>query len=213
MFSTFAASASRRVVSNWTKQKVSSVRQFSSQQFFIVNSVGLDRSGIVSDMTGVMDKAGCNIGESRAVKLGNHFSVMMLVSAPKEETTSSLTEQLKVIDGLTITTFETSDPKAIEVNPQTGWSGQFKLSGADNPGIVYKVTSVLSKNRLSIESLLTTSEDAPFGGTKLFKMEGVATVSKPLPKSFNIVSVQEELSALGDNLNCDIELSPSDDIS
>ena len=75
-------------------------------------------------MTGVMDKAGCNIGESRAVKLGNHFSVMMLVSAPKEETTSSLTEQLKVIDGLTITTFETSDPKAIEVNPQTGceWS-------------------------------------------------------------------------------------------
>lgn len=47
-------------------------------------------------------------------------------------------------------------------------AGQFKLSGADNPGIVHKLTTVLARNSLTIGSMKTSHEEAPFGGTELF---------------------------------------------
>ena len=47
-------------------------------------------------------------------------------------------------------------------------AGKFKLSGADNPGIVHKLTSVLARNSLTIGSMKTSNEEAPFGGTELF---------------------------------------------
>ena len=50
-------------------------------------------------------------------------------------------------------------------------SGQFKLSGADNPGLVHKLTSVLARNSLTIGNMRTSSEDAAFGGSTLFTSE------------------------------------------
>ena len=47
-------------------------------------------------------------------------------------------------------------------------TGHFKLSGADNPGIVHKLTSVLVRNSLTIGNMKTSHEEAPFGGTELF---------------------------------------------
>lgn len=47
-------------------------------------------------------------------------------------------------------------------------AGHFKLSGADNPGIVHKFTSVLARNNLTIGNMKTSQEEAPFGGTELF---------------------------------------------
>lgn len=47
-------------------------------------------------------------------------------------------------------------------------AGNFRLSGADNPGIVHKLTSVLARNSLTIKSMKTIREEAPFGGTELF---------------------------------------------
>ena len=47
-------------------------------------------------------------------------------------------------------------------------AGHFKLSGADNPGIVHKLSSVLARNSLTIANLKTSHEPAPHGGTELF---------------------------------------------
>ena len=47
-------------------------------------------------------------------------------------------------------------------------AGKFKLSGADNPGIMHKFTSVLARNNLTIGKMTTSHEEAPFGGTELF---------------------------------------------
>ena len=92
-------------------------------------------------------------------------------------------------------------------------SAQFTLEGADHPGIVHRVTAILSKNGVSIHKMETSDEIAPHGGTTLFKMRGIATVAEPLPASFNPSKIEDELSALGDQMNCDIaleEMSPDD---
>ena len=60
----------------------------------IINAVGTDRLGIVSDMTKYVTDVGGNVGESQAAKLGNYFSLMMLVQIPQDKT-ESLLDQLK----------------------------------------------------------------------------------------------------------------------
>jgi hypothetical protein len=83
-------------------------------------------------------------------------------------------------------------------------TGRFSLKGADNPGIIHKVTSILAKNGLSIDRLETSDEIAPHGGTLLFKMKGIAHAYEPLASGFDPNKIKKELAFLGDELNCDI---------
>jgi len=75
------------------------------------------------------------------------------------------------------------------------------------------MTSALAKHGLSIEKMATDQEIAPHGGTVLFRMRGVASAWEPLPKSFDIVQIREELRALGDSLNCEVTLEDAVDDS
>jgi glycine cleavage system regulatory protein len=85
-------------------------------------------------------------------------------------------------------------------------SGYFNLEGADNPGIVHKMTTALAKHGLSIDKMETDQEIAPYGGSMLFKMRGVATASAPLSSGFDISKIKRELKDLGDSVNCDVSL-------
>jgi glycine cleavage system transcriptional repressor len=75
----------------------------------IINAVGLDRLGIVSDITGMVIDVGGNVGESQAAKLGSHFSLMMLVQVP-EYSRPALEEQLKSMPGMNATVFAADSP-------------------------------------------------------------------------------------------------------
>jgi len=90
-----------------------------SDQFLIINSIGLDRTGITSELSKCVNDAGGNVSESRAVRLGSHFSLMMLVSVPTEgcETLKSTLENL---EGMTTTTFESTNPNEVDVTPKFG---------------------------------------------------------------------------------------------
>ena len=85
-------------------------------------------------------------------------------------------------------------------------SGKFTLEGADHPGIVHRVTTILSRNGLSIDKMETSDEIAPYGGTTLFRMRGIANAQEPLAAGFNPSKVKEQLRQLGDDMNCDIEM-------
>jgi glycine cleavage system transcriptional repressor len=90
-------------------------------------------------------------------------------------------------------------------------SGRFTLEGADNPGIVHKVTSILSKNGLNIDKMETSDEIAPHGGTTLFKMRGTAHAYEPVAHGFDPAKIKAELTSLGDDLNCDIAMEDIDE--
>jgi glycine cleavage system transcriptional repressor len=90
-------------------------------------------------------------------------------------------------------------------------SARFSVSGADNPGIVHKVTSLLAKHGLSIEKVRTSQECAPHGGTTLFLMEGTANALEPLAKEFSADKIIAELEELGNFLNCDVSVVDAHD--
>jgi glycine cleavage system transcriptional repressor len=87
------------------------------------------------------------------------------------------------------------------------------LEGADNPGIVHRITSKLAESGLNIDKMETTQEIAPYGGSVLFKMRGTAIALAPLPKAFDISKIKAELEELGDSMNCEVSMEDTADES
>lgn len=177
----------------------------STNAHLIVNAVGKDRLGIVSEISKHVTDIGGNVGESQATKLGKHFSMMMIVDVPQDQR-AALEDLLQNLEGMNTTVFETEADTARESTPQIGYAGRFELEGANYPGIVHQVTSFLAQNGLSVDRLETSDEIAPHGGTTLFKMKGVATAYQPLAAGFNVEEVKEKMTKLGDDLNCDLSM-------
>ncbi|KAL3908643.1 MAG: hypothetical protein SGARI_002969 [Bacillariaceae sp.] len=159
-------------------------------------------------MTKEVIDVGGNVGESQAAKLGKHFSLMMLVEVPQDQV-DALQQKLSAMTDLTATACLTdggNDSASVAAHPAIGYRGQLTLQGADNPGIVYQVTKILSSNGLNIDKMETSDELAAGGSTVLFKMKGIAHAYEPLASGFDVGKIKEELTELGDSLNCDIEM-------
>ena len=176
-----------------------------SKAHLIVNAVGKDRLGIVSEISKHVTDIGGNVGESQATKLGKHFSMMMIIDIPADQK-ETLEQQLQTMQGMNTTVFETEADSASDYTPQIAYSGYFELEGANYPGIVHKVTTFLAQNGLSVDRLETSDEIAPHGGTLLFKMKGVATALEPLAAGFDVEQIKSNLVRLGDDLNCDLSM-------
>lgn len=178
----------------------------------IINAVGLDRLGIVADVTGIVIAHGGNVGDSQAAKLGQHFSLMMHVTLPSAQL-DDLQTSLKSMSDMNASVFvdTSSEGRNSVVTPQIGYQGMFSLEGADNPGIVHVMTTALAKHGLNIDKLETDQEIAPHGGTMLFRMKGKAVAYQPLAASFDASQIQQDLQELGASLNCDVELEELDD--
>lgn len=155
-----------------TRSFVSKTRINLKQTQLVINAVGTDRLGIVHDMTKEVIDAGGNVGASQAAKLGKYFSLLMLVEVPSSEV-EALTESLKQLPDLSASVCLTKEGDgmnsditfASSSSYTIGYKGELSLEGADNPGIVNKVTKILSTNGLNIDSLETTDELAPGGST------------------------------------------------
>ena len=78
----------------------------------IINAVGQDRCGLVSEITGFVIHEGGNVGESQASKLGKYFSLMMLVEVPRQNL-DSLQERLRSMNHMNATVFEANAEDAV----------------------------------------------------------------------------------------------------
>lgn len=97
---------------------LSSYSSASPTTILIINAVGQDRLGIVSDITGMVINAGGNVGESQAAKLGSHFSLMMLVEVPADQM-PNLQAQLAAMSDMNAAVFEsTADSATTKLTPQ-----------------------------------------------------------------------------------------------
>lgn len=174
----------------------------------VVNALGLDRIGIVSDMTKLVTNHGGNVAESQATTLGPYFSLTMNISVPSSQL-SELENALGDLKGLKTQYIKASKDELAAHPPartKVAYSGRFTLDGADNPGLVHKVTSLLVENGLSVDQLETSWEEAAFGGTTLFSIDGIVTAQQPLSHGFCPDKIRAALYKLGDSLNCDVEL-------
>ncbi|MDD5284724.1 MAG: amino acid-binding protein [Desulfuromonadaceae bacterium] len=124
---------------------------------YAVSVVGKDRPGIVAGIAEVLFRLGCNLADTSCTMLAGEFAMILIVSHPRPFSKSRLLDELKpVCDGMgmslamrtlhadEITRQETDDEICI-----------ISVYGADQPGIVYRVTRELAGRGVNIMDLNT----------------------------------------------------------
>jgi glycine cleavage system regulatory protein len=92
-------------------------------------------------MTKYVTEAGGNVREAPGIRLGNHFSLTMLVEVPENKVTN-LMNTLKTTD-LHASVYQADPCEYLPTEAaQVGYTGKFVLEGADHPGIIHSVTSL-----------------------------------------------------------------------
>ena len=184
-------------------------RSFATQHL-VVTGTGIDRAGLIAETSSIVNKAGCTIGESRSMKLGGHFSVMLLASG-EDSDVEKLSKSLAASKVLDFKTTLTTDPAVVEATPAE-FGAEFMLEGADRPGLVNDMAKILAKHGMNIERVETTAEDAAsHGGTVTFQMQGVATHPGPLDEDWTCDAIRDELEEWAESQNCEVSFEDYED--
>jgi glycine cleavage system transcriptional repressor len=118
-----------------------------------VTAVGPDRPGIVAAVTGVLLEHGGNLEDTAMTRLGGHFAMVLVVEVAEradelEGALAAATEPL----GLTVTVRSITD---VTATADDGAPFVVSVHGADRPGIVHRVTTVLADHGANIVDLAT----------------------------------------------------------
>lgn len=128
---------------------------------FAVTAVGADRPGIVAGVTRVFVDHGCNLEDSSMTILRGQFAMMLVVDAPAgvgpAELEQALAAPARELD-LVVTVRAAPEP-AGDAAPDTPWT--VSVYGADHPGIVHGVASLLAANSVNIVDLSTRVVGSP----------------------------------------------------
>lgn len=125
--------------------------------------VGRDQTGIVATVTAALFEAGCNLGEAAMSRLGENFTIMMMVDfAGDSSRLKSILAPVSERMGLQV--------HADAVEGEAHLSSEepnlmVRIHGADQAGIVSRATRVLMDAGVSITDLETAvggTADKPF---------------------------------------------------
>lgn len=139
--------------------------------WYMLTLVGKDQPGIVARVTTALFEAGCNLGETSMIRLGDNFTVMMMVQSGDGE--DSLRNALQpVIDALQLVLHVDAIEAGLHKRPIPDVC--ILVHGADRAGIVAQVTSRAAEAGLNILDL-----ESDVGGTEaepiyILQIEGVA---------------------------------------
>lgn len=167
---------------------------------YAVSVVGKDRPGIVAAVTGGLFNLGCNLADSSCTMLGGEFAMIMIVSLKKPFSKSRLIDELKpVCDRIGLTLgVRTLHPDEVARQESGGEICMISVYGADQPGIVYRVTRELAARSINITDLNTkligTAEEPVY----------VMMLEVALPDGESPEGVEQTLAALKKELNVEI---------
>ena len=125
---------------------------------FAVTAVGADRPGIVAAVTGTLAEKGCNLEDSSMTILRGQFAMMLVVDAPAgtgaPELEAALAGPAGALD-LVVTVRPAGEPVGTAEPTDEAGSWTVSLYGADHPGIVHGVASLLAADGVNIVDLST----------------------------------------------------------
>jgi glycine cleavage system transcriptional repressor len=161
------------------------------KNYYVINILGPDRSGIVDEVSAIITASGCNIADSHMAVLGLEFGLMILISgAPAGLETA--------ISG--VSTWA-GDNAMTCISKVTNLPSLEKKSGAiidleipDSPGIVSRVSHFLAEKGANVESIDTDIQPAPFSGTPTFSMH----VNFSAEQNISLADLRKALSDLAD---------------
>lgn len=171
---------------------------------FAVTAVGLDRPGIVAAITGALHDLGCNLEDTSMSILRGHFAMVLIVSGGADIDGASVVAALSRPAGelgMTVSVGEVGDDTP---SGPTGDRWTVSVYGADQPGIVHRVTEVLARAGANIVDLTTRVIGEP--SRPVYAM----VIEVALPESVDAPRLTADLDALAAELGIDCNLHLSD---
>ena len=163
----------------------------------ILSVIGPDKSGIVSDISKIVKNHSGNINNSRMIRLGDLFTIMVSITI-EENHISDLNKQLMNHSSYQISIHEL---KKNPINNNKEDIHTLNLNGIDNEGLVYKITNQLAELEINIEELETNITNAPMSGLTLFSL--IAKITHP-KLDYNVL--KEKMDILASELNVTITI-------
>ena len=167
----------------------------------ILTAVGPDRIGLVEKISQFIARHGCNIEDSKMAVFCGEFAVIVLISGDANKLAAIASDHGEIENdtGLTIST---KTPAARET-AQAFLPYKLTASCMDHPGIVYRISNVLSGMGVNIEAMETKTYAAPISGTPIFQLEADLAV----PVQTNINQLRERFGEIQREENIDIDLA------
>ena len=167
----------------------------------ILTAVGPDKIGLVEKISEFIAQQGCNIEDSKMAVFCGEFALILLITGESINLSKIATtyHDLEDLTGLTISVKKPSSKKGTD--PLLPY--RLVASCLDHPGVVHRLSSVLSNLAINIESMETKTYVAPVSGTPIFRLEAVISI----PARLNINALRSRFAEIEREENIDAELS------
>ena len=173
----------------------------------ILTAIGVDRAGLVDEVSQFIYDRGGNIEDSRMVNLRGQFAMMVLVGGDEGVIGKLRHEQSRLaeLSGLQVEVRPTPERAAGGGASVAAGALPFRFvaTAVDRAGIVHEISHLLRSLNVNIESLETRVSPAPYTGSPVFEMEAVLAV----PRATQVNQLRQRLGAVCDEMNMDWELS------
>jgi glycine cleavage system transcriptional repressor len=171
------------------------------KEHLILTAVGPDRVGLVQQIAEFISQHGCNIEDSKMAVFCGEFAVIVLISG-ESGNLMKIGRDYRTIETQTGLTISIKTPST-RTPPQSFLPYRLTASCMDHPGIVYRISAVLSSAGINIESMETKTYAAPVSGTPIFQLEANLAV----PTQTNINQLRQRFAEIQREENIDIELA------
>jgi glycine cleavage system transcriptional repressor len=171
-----------------------------------VTAFGADRPGIVAAVTKVFVERGCNLEDTSMTILRGHFAMMLVVDTPEGFTPGELERALeRAARDFDLVLAVRSLDDSVPVSPEgDAWS--VSVYGADQPGIVHRVSRLLADASVNIVDLTTRVIGDPAHPAYAMLLE--VTVPRELDPAELRARLSELAGALG--VECSLHSSEAD---
>ena len=170
----------------------------------VVIAVGADRPGIVAAVTGVLVERGCNLEDTSMTILRGHFTMMLVVETPAGAGAAGLRGALEAAAvGVDVAVTVLPIVEGV-TRAAVGDAWTVSVYGADRPGIVHGVASLLAGMGVNIADLTTRVAGPP--DQPVYAMVLEVTV----PPAVDPAELEGRLGRLAGELGVECSLHPSD---
>ncbi len=173
------------------------------KNYFLLIAGGVDRKGIVFNLSKILKKHNFNIEDSAMLMLRHTFSVVMLLSNQERPEKKKLNKELQAFMkkfSMAVEISNITEKEMIEYKEE-GNSYIISISGADRPGIVKTMTGILYKNGVNIIDLETKSSQ---------KVEPAAyymILEVAIPLGLDINMLERELKDAGRKIGVHVNIN------
>jgi glycine cleavage system regulatory protein len=168
----------------------------------VLSVVGSDRPGLTRALSAAVLAAGGNWLESHLSRLGGLYVGSVLVEL-EADAVDGLRSAVGAVDAHGL---EVRIAPAIDADGAEGAAFLFSLVGQDQPGIVNRVTTVVSGLGANIETFKSWIDAEPHSGAPLFHIEARLR----LPTELWASRVQAALEDISAEIMVDVALKPAE---